>query len=59
VVPFIIGNIQKFHNNALTGSPEGFARAYQAMINSSATVKSFMELITQTNFSIFHWFVLL
>ncbi|CFW93029.1 membrane protein of unknown function [endosymbiont DhMRE of Dentiscutata heterogama] len=59
VVPFIIGRIQTFHTNALTGSPEGFSKLYQDLINSSSTAKIIMGLITQTNFSIFHWFVLL
>ena len=59
VVPFIIGRLQAFHNNALEGSPEGFAKAYQKLINSSAAAKSFMELITEANYNLFHWFILL
>jgi len=59
VVPLIIDRLQAFHNNALEGSPEGFAKAYQTLVNSSSAVKGIMELITQTNYSLFHWFILL
>jgi len=58
-VPLIIGRFQKFHKNALEGSPEGFAKVYQGMINSSDAIKSLMELINKANYSFFHWFILL
>ena len=35
-------------------APEGFAKAYQTLVNSSSAVKGIMELITQTNYSLFH-----
>ena len=59
VVPLIIGRFQKFHNDALEGSPEGFSKVYQEMINSSSAIKSLVELITKANYSLFHWFILL
>ena len=54
IVPLIIGRFQTFHNNAIQGSPEGFGKVYQEMINSSSALKSFMELITKANYSLFH-----
>jgi len=54
IVPLIIGRFQAFHNNALKGSPEGFDKVYQEMINSSSAIKSLMELITNANYSLFH-----
>ena len=59
IAPVIIGRFQTFHNNALKGSPEGFDKVYQEMINSSSAVKSLMELIVNANCSLFHWFILL
>jgi len=58
IVPHIIGRFQAFHNNALNGSPEGFGKVYQQMLNSSAAAKGFMELINNANYSLFHWFIL-
>ena len=59
VVPIIIGRLQAFHNNALAGSPEGFAKAYNTLVTSNLAVKNVMELVMQGNYNLFHWFVLL
>lgn len=59
VVPLVIGRFQRFNDNALKGSPEGFGKVYQELINSSDTVKKIMELITKANYSLFHWFILI
>jgi len=59
VVPIIIGRLQAFHNNALAGSPEGFAKAYNTLITSNLAVRNVMELVMQGSYNLFHWFVLL
>jgi len=59
IVPLFISSLQTFHNNALEGSPEGFAKAYQTLITSNITLKNIMELVMQGNYNLFHWFVLL
>lgn len=57
VIPWVIGYFQNFHQ-AAKGATEGFARTYQEMINSSNAIKSFVELITKANYSLFHWVIL-
>jgi len=59
IVPLVIGRFRTFHQNALTVSPEGFAKVYQEMINRSDFMKSLVELIIQANYNLFHWFILL
>jgi len=55
VAPLIIGRFQTLHQKVVEGSPEGlFAKAYQDFINSSLTVRRFMGLIAQGNYSLFH-----
>jgi hypothetical protein len=59
VIPLIIDKIQIFHDSAMNGSPEGFAKAYQALINASPAVRALMELVFITSFGPFYWFILL
>ncbi|MCE8162676.1 MAG: hypothetical protein I3273_02115 [Candidatus Moeniiplasma glomeromycotorum] len=59
VVPLVIGYFQHFHNAAMNKATEGFAKAYQEMINSSNVVKSLVELVNKANYSLFHWVILI
>ena len=59
IIPFIIGYYQVFHKEAMEGSPEGFAKVYQELINSSDVIKKIVDLIIKANYSLFHWFVLI
>ncbi|MDR1670635.1 MAG: hypothetical protein LBR43_02860 [Spiroplasmataceae bacterium] len=58
-IPLIIGRLQFFHNNAMNGSPEGFAKAYQSLINASPAARALMELVFNTSYGPFYWFILL
>ncbi|WNE41153.1 MAG: hypothetical protein mread185_000610 [Mycoplasmataceae bacterium] len=59
VIPLIIDRVQIFHNGAMNGSPQGFSKAYQALINSSSAARALMELVFNTSFGPFYWFILL
>jgi len=50
----VIGYFQRFHDTAMKGTTEGFAKSYQEVINSSNTLKQFVELITKANYKLFH-----
>ncbi|CAI2174717.1 1729_t:CDS:2 [Funneliformis geosporum] len=52
VIPLVIGSLQAFHDNALEGSPEGFAKAYQTLITSSMPIRNLMQLVMQESLSI-------
>jgi hypothetical protein len=54
VVPFIIGGLQTLHDRATGGSPEGFAKVYQNLINSQPAIKAIVEAIAKANYSLFH-----
>jgi hypothetical protein len=53
-IPLIIGRLQFFHNNAMNGSPEGFAKAYQSLINASPAARALMELVFNTSYGPFY-----
>ena len=58
VVPLIISYYQRFHQEAMGSAPEGFAEAYQELINTSPAAKGIANVILKTNYSLFHWFIL-
>jgi len=59
IVPLVIGYYQKFHETAMGDSPEGFAKVYQELINTSPAIKGITDLILKANYSLFHWFILI